>query len=118
MKKNVPMFGENSSYQMTCLCRNGTALVLLFVPLFLRSQIPEIEKYKQDERAKNEAIVGLLKEKNNLLYLNLLPSVSYKHDPVSGIGFLSVGVDFGSLFTYFQRKNRNDILKFPKYLRA
>lgn len=65
----------------------------------------ELEKYYQNQSAKNDTLIQLHKDKKGLLWLNLLPNVIYDIDR----NVFNLSLNLSSISVYLQQKNRNKI---------
>lgn len=64
-----------------------------------------LKSYKSNRTAEIDTLLNLTKSKTSLIWLNLLPSVNYDVDRNS----MNVGVNFNSIATFTQQKQRNKI---------
>lgn len=72
----------------------------------LHSQsIADLEKYHTLQKAKNDTLIQLHKDKKGLLWLNLLPNVIYDIDR----NVFNLSLNLSSISVYLQQKQRNKI---------
>lgn len=115
------MTQHNINYDLninTKICKsNSYKFIFMFFCIILfnsqlhsqTSQNYAIQDYKYSEIEKIENIISQIQDKKSLGYLNLLPNISYNHNPINNNHYISIGINLNSFTNYFQQKHRNKI---------
>lgn len=68
-----------------------------------------IEDFKKVELKKIDTLLSLHKDRKSLVWLNLIPNISYNYQPILDRNFISASLNLSSLASYFQTKKRNQV---------